>query len=91
MPVIPARQRIGIGTALVRCGLERCQQLGAAAAVVLVHPEFYPSFGFSPGAGFGIRCEYDVPREALMAMDLRPGALRGAAGMVKYHAAFSDV
>ena len=91
MAVIPARQRTGIGTALVRAGLKRCKQLGAAAVVVLGHPGFYPSFGFSPGARFGIACEYDVPQEAFMAMELRPGALRGATGTVKYHAAFSDV
>lgn len=39
-----------VGHALVRAGLERCKELGAAAAVVLGHPEFYPKFGFLPAA-----------------------------------------
>jgi putative acetyltransferase len=88
--VIPSRQRSGIGTALVRTGLERCKELGAAAVVVLGHPDFYPKFGFSPAASFGLSCEYDVPQEAFMAIELRPGALRGVSGTVKYHAAFTD-
>ena len=91
MAVVPDRQGAGIGSALVRAGLERCKGLGAAAAVVLGHPPFYPRFGFSPAARFGITCEYDVPQEAFMAIELRPGALREASGMVQYHAAFRNV
>lgn len=91
MAVIPTRQRSGIGSALVRAGLERCKELGATAVVVLGHPEFYPQFGFAPAVRFGLRCEYDVPEEAFMAIELRPGALHGVSGTVKYHAAFSNV
>lgn len=91
MAVIPARQRSGIGSALVRTGLERCKEWGATAVVVLGHPDFYPKFGFVPAVRFGLRCEYDVPEEAFMAIELRPGALHGVSGTVKYHAAFSNV
>lgn len=91
MAVEPSRQRAGIGSALVRAGLERCKELGAAAAVVLGHPAFYPKFGFLPAARFGLACEYDVPPEAFMALELRAGALRGASGTVRYHAAFAEV
>jgi putative acetyltransferase len=91
MAVAPSRQRAGIGSALVRAGLERCGQVGAAAAVVLGHPGFYPRFGFSPAARFGLACEYDVTPEAFMAIELRPGALRGASGTIQYHAAFRNV
>jgi len=69
-------------------GLERCKELGAGAAVVLGHTQFYPRFGFLPAAHFGLGCEYDVPRDAFMAMELRPGALRGASGTVRYHREF---
>lgn len=91
MAIEPARQRAGIGCALVRAGLERCKLLGAAAVVVLGHPEYYLKFGFSPAVRFGISCEYDVPAEAFMALELRPAALCGAAGAARYHAAFSEV
>ena len=44
MAVSPARQRKGIGSALVRAGLERCRRLGIGAVVVLGHPAYLPTF-----------------------------------------------
>jgi putative acetyltransferase len=81
----------GIGSALVKVGLAHCKELGAVAVVVLGHPEFYPKFGFSPAERFGLKCEYDVPAEAFMAIELHARALRGASGTVKYHAVFSQL
>ena len=80
-----------MGSALVRAGLEQCGQLGFVAVVVLGHPEYYPKFGFSSAARFGIGCEYEVPAEVFMALELQPGALRGSAGTIKYHAAFANL
>ena len=91
MAVAPEHHRKGIGSALVRAGLEQCEQLGFAAVVVLGHPEYYPRFGFSPSFRFGIDSEYEVPEDVFMAMELQPGALSGKTGRVKYHAAFSNV
>jgi len=90
MAVAPEHQRKGIGSALVRAGLEQCRQLGFAAVVVLGHPGYYPRFGFSPSTRFGIGSEYDVPEEVFMAMELQPAALNGKAGTIKYHPAFGD-
>ncbi len=61
MSVAPTQQRKGIGSALVRAGLERCQQLGFGAVVVLGHPGYYLRFGFLPSTRYSIRCEYAVP------------------------------
>jgi putative acetyltransferase len=91
MAVLPARQRGGIGSALVRNGLERCRQLGCAAVVVLGHPEFYPRFGFVPASRFGITSEYDVPDEVFMALELKMGVLNGKAGTIRYHPAFAEM
>ncbi|MCA9269873.1 MAG: N-acetyltransferase, partial [Planctomycetales bacterium] len=74
-----------------RAGLAQCNGLGACAVVVLGHPEYYPRFGFVPAVRFDLRCEYDAPEEAFMALELTPGALRGASGVVQYHAAFKNV
>lgn len=90
MAVAPNYQRQGIGSALVRDGLEQCKKLGFGAVVVLGHPEYYPRFGFSPSARLGIGCEYDVPEEVFMVMELQPGYLRGKSGIIKYHAAFGS-
>jgi len=86
--VAPHRQRLGIGSALVRTGLEECQRLGAAAVFVVGHPSYYPRFGFSPASGFGFQCEFDVPDEAFMVAALVPGALSGHSGTVHFHEAF---
>lgn len=91
MAVAPEHQRQGIGSALVRAGLEECKKLGFGAVVVLGHPAYYPRFGFSSSARFGIGCEYDVPEEVFMVVELQAGFLKCASGKVKYHAAFSDV
>ena len=91
MAVIPEFQRTGIGSTLVRAGLEQCKQLGFVAVVVLGHPEFYPRFGFSPSSRFGINSEYDVPENAFMVLEIRPGALTGVNGTVKYHNAFNSL
>lgn len=84
MAVTPDRQRRGIGSALVREGLRQCARAGSRAVVVVGHPEFYPRFGFRPGSSFGVRCEYPVPDEVFMAIELVPGALQGRTGLVRY-------
>jgi putative acetyltransferase len=90
MAVDPARQRQGIGSALVRDGLDCCRQIGSAAVVVLGHAAFYPRFGFVPASRFGIACEYQVPDEVFMAMELEPGILVDRRGVIRYHAAFGN-
>ena len=90
MAVVPAEQRRGIGSALVRAGLERCRELGFDAVIVLGHAEYYPRFGFVPASRFGIRSEYDVPDEAFMALELTPGIMAGKSGMIRYHDAFAN-
>lgn len=91
MAVAPPRQRQGIGSALVRAGLERCTALGVGAVVVLGHPEYYRRFGFSPAVHFGIKSEYGASEETFMVTELQPGYLNGASGTIQYHAAFENV
>lgn len=91
MAVMPRYQRQGLGSLLVRAGLEECHKLGSGAVVVLGHPEYYPRFGFEPASRFGITSEYDAPDDAFMALELEPGYLSDMAGTVRYHAAFAEV
>jgi putative acetyltransferase len=91
MAVLPERQRCGIGSLLVKRGLDECRQAGHECVVVLGHPEYYPRFGFAPASRYGIRSEYDVPDEVFMALELREGALRGRAGVAKYQPEFNEV
>jgi len=91
MAVDPDQQQSGIGTRLVREGLVKCEELGAAGVVVLGHSEFYPRFGFVPASRLGIGCEYDVPDDVFMAMELRENGLDGAYGVARYHEAFGSI
>jgi putative acetyltransferase len=91
MAVSPGHQRVGIGSALVRAGLDHCRLIPASAVVVLGHPDFYPRFGFVPSTRFAIRSEYDVPEDVFMALELDPGCLNGLSGVIRYHDAFNAV
>lgn len=89
--VLPEFQKRGIGSSLIRAGLEQCRQAGHEIVVVLGHPEYYPRFGFGPSLAYGVRFEQDVPEEAFMLLELRPGALAGQGGVVKYRPEFLGV
>lgn len=89
MSVRPQHQRSGIGTALVRAGLEECRRRGFAAVVVVGHPQYYPRFGFEPAHARGLACEFPVPQEAFMVVELRADALTGVLGVVHYHPEFA--
>ncbi len=89
MAVRPGSQGQGIGSALVRRGLERCRDLGFRGVVVLGHPAFYPRFGFVPASEHGITSTYDVPDEVFMAMGLGEGELPG--GLAVYPPEFAGV
>ena len=91
MAVLPGLQKQGIGAQLVERGLELCRKTGYECVVVLGHAEYYPRFGFVPASRFGVKCEYDVPDEVFMALELREGALEGRAGLVKYQPEFKEV
>ena len=47
MAVHPEFQKQGIGSKLVRQGLERCRNLGYKVVIVVGHPNYYPRFGFT--------------------------------------------
>ncbi len=90
MAVMPDRQRCGIGSVLASEGLDRCSRIGAGAVVVLGHPAYYPRFGFAPASTMNIDCEYVVPDEVFMVLELTAGHLAGAGGTIRYHKAFAD-
>jgi putative acetyltransferase len=83
--VLPALQRAGIGGALIRAGNARCAALGLGAIIVLGHADYYPRFGFSAALAESLEAPFSGPH--FMALELRPGALRGG-GKVRYAKAF---
>ena len=86
LAVLPTHQRRGIGTSLIRQGLDLLRRRGERIVIVLGHPDYYPRFGFSRQKASSL--ESPFPPAAYMALELTPGALDGIRGKVKYPAAF---
>ena len=83
--VAPARQRSGIGSRLIRAGLERARAAGWQGVFVLGDPAYYRRFGFDPALAAGFACVYAGPH--LMALALGP-ALPVRGGEIGYAPAF---
>jgi putative acetyltransferase len=89
MAVLPDLQRQGIGSALVRHGLDVCRESGHAIIIVLGHPAFYPRFGFDSKLTAALESPYSGG-ESFMAIELKPGALDGVKGRVQYPPPFAS-
>ena len=88
MSVRPDRQRIGVGTQLIRDALGRAQEAGEPAVMVEGIPAYYPRFGFERASALGfIPPHPKIPDEAFMVKRL-PGYGPELAGRVVYPAAF---
>jgi putative acetyltransferase len=90
MAVLPEFQNQGIGSALVRSGLEECRRQRHKIVVVVGHPEFYPRFGFSSKLASALASPFGGG-DSWMAVELVPGALNGVAGRVQYPPPFEQV
>jgi len=86
--VLPKFHRQGIGSKLIRDGLERCKQAGYDAVVLIGYPAYTPA---------SVLCEpptsvYRMNTTFMMSLGvaLRDGALKGVSGMVKYLPEFRE-
>jgi putative acetyltransferase len=75
LAVLPARQRTGIGSALVRRGIEVCRERGKVAILLIGHPDYYPRFGFSSTLARQIQSKYSAIGDPYMAIELVPDVL----------------
>jgi putative acetyltransferase len=87
--VVPGAQNKGLGTAMIRAGLDMCREAGHKIVVVVGHPEYYPRFGFTSARAKGLEAPFPVSDEAFMVLELSPQA--GVHGMVRYPPAFLEV
>ncbi len=88
--VLPREQYCGVGSSLVYAGLDECRSEGYDAVVALGYTGFYLKFGFVPSVEFGITTEFNVPAEVFVAQELKPGALKGRQGCIKFQQAFDQ-
>ncbi|EAQ05107.1 acetyltransferase, GNAT family protein [Pseudooceanicola batsensis HTCC2597] len=86
--VSPSRQERGIGSGLIRQGLDLARRSGAAAVTVLGNPEYYSRFGFTLKAAENLVVEY--PKEFFMLYPIAPHTA-GIAEDIIYPKAFRSV
>ena len=85
MSVKPGLQQSGIGSYLVRSGLEELDMLGETIVFVLGHKKYYPRFGFEAEKAAPFTAPWSGPH--FMAIRLAPGG--PASGTLTYPRAFS--
>jgi putative acetyltransferase len=91
LAVLPKYQRQGIGSKLVRRGLDQALSMNYALAFVLGNPAFFHRFGFVTAAKYNYFCEYKVPDENFMVNFLRPKPTALFPASVSYSSAFKAI
>jgi putative acetyltransferase len=80
--VLPAHQRQGIGTALIKEGMSRLKELNAQGCCLVGHPDYYKKFGFKNVSGL---VHEGMPPEVFFALSFDGHTPQGA---VAFHEGF---
>ena len=89
--VIPSFQNRKVGSRLIKKGLMKAQKLGFKSVLVVGHPEYYPRFGFEKASKHGISAPFDVPDNALFAIELEKDGLKNCSGTIEYPSEYTEV
>jgi len=82
LAVEPAMKSAGIGSRLMREAIARAATLGHGAILLVGDPQYYVRFGFTAEKTAGLAMPGPFEKRRLLALELKPGALEGAAGVI---------
>ena len=88
--VLPSLQNQGLGSALVRAGLDKCRAIGTPWVVVLGHETYYPRFGFAPARNWNLTGDYG-DSDAFQFLPLTPAADSICCGHIRYANEFAEL
>lgn len=82
LAVHPEHRCRGIGSALVRRAIARARLAGHHAVLLIGDAAYYGRFGFTAAQTGRLWMPGQFERDRLLGLELRPGALAGACGMI---------
>jgi predicted N-acetyltransferase YhbS len=83
LAVDPSIRSAGLGGALMREAIAQARLSGYGAIVLVGDPEYYARFGFSSERTAGLAMPGPYEKHRLLALELQPGALDGAQGVIR--------
>ncbi len=87
LAVMPDYQNQGIGTNLLKKGLQLLTESGNHLVFVLGHPNYYPKHGFVPATKQGYQTPYPIPEKdqpAWMVKQLQNGIIGSNSGKISF-------
>jgi predicted N-acetyltransferase YhbS len=85
LALLPDAQAQGVGSRLIKEGLNQLKDAGVDLVFVLGHPDYYPRCGFMPAGVLGFEAPYPIPEEhagAWMVKALKDGVIGRVKGKV---------
>lgn len=82
LAVDPARRGKGIGLDIMRHGLDAARAAGHSRVILVGDAPYYAKVGFSRAPAEGLILPGPVDPDRLLAMALRPGAMKGVSGRI---------
>jgi predicted N-acetyltransferase YhbS len=83
LAVDPSAKGAGIGSALMRHAIAEAARLGHGAILLVGDAPYYGRFGFAAARTAGLAMPGPYERDRFLALELKPGALDGAAGILR--------
>lgn len=84
LSILPAFQKQGIGSELIKAGHRIANGLSYPYCVVLGHASYYPKFGYQRLSNYPVELPIQVADENRMIIELTENGLKGVQGTIVY-------